>query len=102
MQKSILVLLSILLVNYSYSQSNRQSILDSLFLDYYNQNKFVGQVLVGTMDHIIYTRSFGWANQEEQKKIINTTPIRLASISKTFTATSIFNTSRAGIITCRR
>lgn len=52
---------------------------------------FSGSILVAVGDSILYKNAFGWADLEDKKRIKNKTytSFRLASVSKTLTATGV-------------
>lgn len=54
------------------------------------------QVAIQHKDKLIYSRAFGYANLETKEKLTNKHIFRIASHSKTFTATSIMQLVEAG------
>lgn len=60
-------------------------ILDSLFV----QQKFNGNILIAEKGQIIYTRSYGIANETTKEKLTPKSIFELASCSKQFTAMGI-------------
>lgn len=63
--------------------------IDSLLLSRYNKGLFNGSVLVQKDGETIYKRSLGWANIEKEDTLEITDPMRIASITKTFTAVCV-------------
>lgn len=54
------------------------------------------QVAIQHKDNLIYTKSFGYADIENKKKLSNKNTFRIASHSKTFTATAIMQLVESG------
>ncbi len=101
MKLKFFILLVILVTNTFIISSQNKSVhdkIDSLILALYNNNQFSGQILVGTLDSVIYAKSYGWANKEKGQKLTNTTPTRLASVSKSVTAMAVMQLHEQGII----
>lgn len=72
---------------------------DSLFNSLYANDKFNGNVLVVDSGQIIYNKSFGLANIQENKPLNSQTVFELASVSKQFTAMGIMILKKKGLIT---
>jgi CubicO group peptidase (beta-lactamase class C family) len=64
-------------------------ISDTFFYRYLANSEFNGQFLVAKNDKIIYSRSLGYSNLEKQIPLTDSTPIHVASISKTATAIAV-------------
>ncbi|MFL9845298.1 serine hydrolase [Flavobacterium rhizosphaerae] len=86
--KSILYVLIIVFVQTVFGQNKTQKI-DSLFTSLYNSNKFNGNILIAEKDSIIFTKSFGYANESTKEKLNENTIFELASCTKPFTAMAI-------------
>ncbi len=63
--------------------------IDQLVRQMYNENQFNGSVLVMEKGEVIFHKAFGWANILKRDTLKTTTPFRLASVSKQFTAMAI-------------
>lgn len=77
--------------NLSYSKR-----IDSLVLARYNKGQFNGSLLVQKEGEIIYKRSLGWADVENKDTLSIDDPMRIASITKTFTAVCILKLVQEG------
>jgi len=71
-----------------FGQSKAQK-LDSLFTSLYNSDKFNGNILIAEKDSVIFTKSFGYANESTKTKLNENTVFELASCTKPFTAMAI-------------
>ena len=60
-------------------------LLDSLFM----QQKFNGNILIAEKGKVIYSRSYGLANETTKEKLIQKSIFELASCSKQFTAMAV-------------
>ena len=78
----------LLLVHIAFGQ-NRTQRIDSLLNVLYTSHKFNGNVLVAEKGKVIYSRSFGYANEETKEKLTEGSVFELASCSKQFTAMAI-------------
>ena len=77
--------------------SNKKTLkLDTLFTDYYEEGSFNGNVLIAENGNIIFEKSFGLANEENQTKLNPETVFELASLSKQFTAMGIVQLEKDG------
>jgi CubicO group peptidase (beta-lactamase class C family) len=52
-------------------------------------SSFSGQVVIGTSETLLYSKSFGFADREAGKAVENSTLFDIGSITKTFTATAL-------------
>ncbi|MEH3114122.1 serine hydrolase domain-containing protein [Pedobacter terrae] len=89
-KKLILFTMLIILAHFSFSQSFDKNKLDAYFDTLSKYNKFMGSVAIAQNGHLIYNRTLGFADINEQQKANENTKYRIGSISKTFTATLIF------------
>jgi len=64
-------------------------ISDTFFYRYLANPEFNGQFLVAKNDKIIYSRTRGYSNLEKQIQLTDSTPMHVASISKTATALAV-------------
>lgn len=82
-----------------FSSANAQTLLQKDILDLMDQYKAVGlSVAFVKNNQLIYNQSFGYKNKEDKTIIQNTDIFRIASISKSFTATSLMQLVEAGKI----
>jgi CubicO group peptidase (beta-lactamase class C family) len=72
--------------------------VDSLLLDYYQDSRFNGTVLVAFNDEIRYHRSFGYSDIENGTELSESSVYCLASVSKIFTGTAIMLLEQDGIL----
>jgi len=73
----------------SFAQSFDKTKLDTYFTALESNNKFMGSVAVFQNGKIIYTRSAGFSDHENQIKATENSKYRIGSITKTITATLI-------------
>ncbi|ANH82647.1 serine hydrolase [Niabella ginsenosidivorans] len=94
-QCSLLVFLLCLLQLRAAAQSSVEDTIIQLM----DQYRAIGLSVVAVKDNrIIYNRSFGYKNREDKTLIQNTDIFRIASISKSFTATSLMQLVEKGTI----
>lgn len=63
----------------------------------FNNSRIPGmQVAIQHKDNVVYSRSFGYADVAAKKKLTNKHVLRVASQSKTFTATALMQLQEAG------
>jgi CubicO group peptidase (beta-lactamase class C family) len=86
--KLITALTLLLVGHFVFGQDQIQKI-DSLLKSYYSQGKFNGNILVAEKGKVIYSRSFGLANEITKEKLNENSIFNLASVSKQFTAMAI-------------
>jgi len=91
MKKAILTTVLLLtLSQIGLAQTNfDKTKLDNYFNALEENNKFMGSVTVSKNGEIIYTRTIGLADVEDNKKATENSKYRIGSISKTFTAVLI-------------
>lgn len=94
----ILTAFIVLLTQLSFAQDFDSAKLDTYFNALETHNKFMGSVAVSQDGKIIYTKSVGFSDVENQTKANENTKYRIGSISKTFTAALIFKGVEAGKI----
>ncbi|MDO5570592.1 MAG: serine hydrolase domain-containing protein [Bacteroidales bacterium] len=73
--------------------------LDSLFISYSSNDKFMGSVTVSKEGKVIYQKSVGYEDIEKKKIATNMTLYKIGSISKTFTSALIFKAIEENKIT---
>ena len=74
---------------FGFSQSLNKEKLDKYFNTLLLNNKFMGSVAVSKNGELIYTKSIGYADIENNLKASEKTKYRIGSISKSFTAVLI-------------
>lgn len=94
----LLTLLILLFTHLGFAQEFDKAKLDSYFNALESHDKFMGSVAVSKNGNIIYTRSVGFSDAENQIKANENTKYRIGSISKTFTAALVFKAVEAGKI----
>ncbi|KQB99492.1 serine hydrolase [Pedobacter sp. Hv1] len=80
-----------------FGQNNIQRI-DSLLISLYKKGRINGNVLIADKDQIIYSKSFGFANEATKEKLTENSVFDLASVSKQFTALGIMLLKEKGIL----
>lgn len=100
--KKLLTILSLVgLFNFpGFSQNLNTKKLDSLFDALQNNNQIMGSFAIAKNGKTIYTRSIGYSTINTSEKIRTTgeTLYRIGSVTKTFTATMIFQLIEEGKI----
>ena len=89
MKKNLLITLLLLFMQTCFAQDFDTAKLNSYFKALADNNKFMGSVAVSKNGKIIYTRSIGFADVENNIKLNDSTKYRIGSITKTFTASLI-------------
>ena len=74
---------------FGFSQSLNKEKLDKYFNTLLLNNKFMGSVAVSKNGELIYTKSIGYADIENNIRASEKTKYRIGSISKSFTAVLI-------------
>jgi len=74
---------------FGFTQSLNKEKLDNYFNTLLLNNKFMGSVAVSKNGELIYTKSIGYADIENNIKASEKTKYRIGSISKSFTAVLI-------------
>jgi len=96
----IIVLFLCLLVNLANSQSIENyditQRLDSLYTELYKYGEFNGNILVAHEGKEIYAKSFGMSDSDKNISLQRNSIFYLASVSKQFTAFSIFLLQKQG------
>ncbi|HEX7358806.1 MAG TPA: serine hydrolase domain-containing protein, partial [Ignavibacteriaceae bacterium] len=84
---SFLILLVCLINSISFSQENRNKILDEYLIDYL-KNKNIPSISAGILDkgEIVWLKSEGKSDIENNVSVTNSSLYRIASISKPITA----------------
>ncbi len=92
--KKALVLVTVFFFGFNtFGQSNSDKALknniDTLFESYVHYNRFIGSVLISKDNHIIYQKSFGFADAAAHKKNTDKSIFKIASLTKSLTAVGI-------------
>lgn len=72
--------------------------IDSLLNSVYSNKKINGNFLIAEKGKVIYSKSFGYANEETKEKLIENSVFELASCSKQFTAMAIMILKEKGTL----
>jgi len=91
MERKLILILAIgLLSHLGFAQDFDKTKLDSFFDALEANNRFMGSVAVSKEGEIIYTRTIGFSDIENNIKANKNSKYRIASITKTFTAVLVF------------
>ncbi|MCL9805471.1 serine hydrolase [Flavobacterium amniphilum] len=83
------ITIGLLLIGHLTFGQDRIQKIDSLLHSLYSQEKINGNVLIAEKGKVIYSRSFGLANETTKEKLNENSIFNLASVSKQFTAMAI-------------
>jgi CubicO group peptidase (beta-lactamase class C family) len=90
MKKALTVFIALIIGINSFGQSSPlKEKIDSLFESYSHYNRFIGSVLISREDSIIYQRSFGFADIEQQERNTENSVFSIASLTKSLTAVGV-------------
>lgn len=91
MKKTFLTtLLVVILAQFGWAQTNfDKAKLDNYFQNLETNNKFMGSIAVSQDGKVIYTKSIGFADVNNNQKANENTKYRIGSISKTFTTVMV-------------
>lgn len=95
-KKFLYTLLVSSIANFTFAQDFNKSKLDAYFTSLEQNNKFLGSIAVAENGKIIYTKSIGFSDVENQIKASDDTKYRIGSISKTFTSVLVFKAIEEG------
>ena len=99
MRSFLFSVLSLLLISQTFlSQNIDKDKLDSYFNTLEKNNKIMGSIAVLHNGEIIYTKSFGYSDVENQVKANANSIYRIGSISKTFTSVLVMKAVEEGKI----
>jgi CubicO group peptidase (beta-lactamase class C family) len=70
-------------------RQQKQAQIDTFMRELYETNQFNGSVLVADKEGIMFKNAYGWANLNKRDTMATEVPVRLASVSKQFTAMAI-------------
>lgn len=98
MKKIFITAICTIVCTATFAQKFDKTKLDTYFTALENNNKFMGSVAVFQNGKIIYTRSAGFSDYENQIKATENSKYRIGSITKTITATLILKAVEEGKI----
>jgi len=103
MKKIAIILIALTLGIQSFGQSSADAELknniDALFESYSSYNRFIGSVLISKDDHILYQKSFGYADAEGHKRNTEKSIFSIASLTKSLTAVGVMKLVEEGKLT---
>ena len=103
MKKAVVVFIALILGINSFGQSSSnkelENNIDGLFESYSYYNRFIGNVLISKDNHIIYQKSFGYADVAGNKKNTKKSIFSIASLTKSLTAVGIMKLVEDGKLT---
>ncbi|MCU0447579.1 MAG: beta-lactamase family protein [Microscillaceae bacterium] len=67
----------------------KQTQINEFMKELYETNQFNGSVLVADREGVMFKNAYGWSNIYKRDTMTTDTPVRLASVSKQFTAMAI-------------
>tara|TARA_R110002073_G_scaffold14554_2_gene59356 strand:+ start:38185 stop:39966 length:1782 start_codon:yes stop_codon:yes gene_type:complete len=87
--------------SFGQSSSNKavKKSINQIFESYAHYNRFTGSVLISQNDHIIYKKSFGYADVEKHKKNTSKSIFSIASVTKSLTAVGVMKLVEDGKLT---
>ena len=88
--KNLIALTLLLVLGNTFAQNFNKAKLDSLFQILETKDKFMGSIAISENGKLIYTKSIGKDDIENNKKSTILSKYRIGSISKMFTSTLIF------------
>ncbi|EAY32034.1 beta-lactamase [Microscilla marina ATCC 23134] len=99
LKKTCVVILSLLFTHLAQAQQNSKAeVIDSVMNLLYANNQFNGAVLVKDKGKVIYKKALGWSNLDKRDTLKLTTSMRVASVSKQFTAMAIMILKERGLL----
>jgi len=103
MKKAIVVVMALILGINSFGQTSStkrlEESINEVFESYAHYNRFLGSVLISKDNHIIYQKSFGYADIEGHTKNTKKSIFSIASLSKSLTAVGIMKLIDDGKLT---
>jgi len=103
MKKAVVLFITLILGINSFGQSTSnkelENNIDGLFESYSYYNRFIGSVLISKDNHIIYQKSFGYADKKGHKKNTKTSIFSIASLTKSLTAVGVMKLVEEGKLT---
>src|SRR5688572_13357036 len=93
--KTTILLFIVLTTSLGYAQ-DKAHLMDSVLRVFYADKKINGNFLVADKGEVIYSGSFGNANEETKEPLHENSVFELASVSKQFTAMAIMLLTEEG------
>ena len=90
LSKKLNIILLLLVCNILFSQNLNKTKLDSLFQILESKDKYMGSIAISEKGKLIYTKSIGKDDIENNKKSTINSKYRIGSISKMFTSALLF------------
>ena len=87
--KSIIIIIALIIIGQLAYGQDRVQKMDSLLNAVYASKKINGNFLIAEKGKVIYSKSFGNANEDKKEKLNENSIFELASCSKQFTAMAI-------------
>lgn len=87
--RKILILSVLFIITTANAQQTKFQKIDSLLTFMNANNKFMGSIALSENNKIVFTKGYGFADLESNKKLDDNTKLKIGSITKTFTATII-------------
>ncbi|WP_339889670.1 serine hydrolase domain-containing protein [uncultured Flavobacterium sp.] len=84
-----IVLIALLFLTFTGYTQERFQRLDSLLTYLNDNNKFMGSVSLREGNEVVFSKAYGFADEEKKIEATNSTKYKIGSITKTFTATII-------------
>ncbi len=81
--------LFVLTTSVAFSQQTKFRKIDSLLTFLNTNNKFMGSVAIRQNGAVVFSKAYGFADVDSNKKLDENTKLKIGSITKTFTATMI-------------
>lgn len=89
MKKIVTIIVSCAMLQLGFAQDFDKNKLNDFFNALETNNKFMGSVAVAKNGKVIYSKSVGFIDVENQKKANENSKYRIGSITKTFTSTLV-------------
>ena len=103
MKKEVVIFIALILGINSFGQSSSnkdlENNIDGLFESYSYYNRFIGNVLISKDNHIIYQKSFGYANVNRHEKNTKKSIFSIASLTKSLIAVGVMKLVEDGKLT---
>lgn len=98
MLKNVFIVYLLFIAGLTVSGQSKQKIIDSYFMALAKNQQFSGNVLVIENNHIVYEKSFGYADYTTKTRNTAKVTFPIASISKLLTATAILQLKEKGLL----
>ena len=99
MKRVLMVSLAVSLISFAgFSQNIDKAKLDAYFDALASNNRFMGSVAIAQGDKLIYSKSVGFTDVEQDLKASESSKYRIGSITKTFTAVLTLKAVEEGML----